>query len=122
MAMIMQTASEVRLIRVLIIHNDDPLLAGVERLLGQEEDLDTIQILPTDPSGIAKEIERLHPQVVITGEKTLWAGSQEMFDLFSMYPKLRVVVVNNSNNLLQMYTKEEILIEKLDDFISKVKG
>lgn len=110
------------MIKVLVIHGSSPTLAGIEHLLGHENDMDTLGIASTDTNEITREIKRLKPNVIIAEEKLPWVGSQKMFDLLTVFSKLRVVVVSNVENRLEVYEKKEILIERLADFVSVVRS
>ena len=110
------------MIRVLVIHGSSPFLAGVEHLLSHENDMNTFGIASTDLNEITQEIERLNPDVIIAEEKMPWLGSQKMFSLLTMITKLRVVVVINTENRLEVYEKKEIFIDRLADFISVVRS
>jgi len=107
---------------VLVIHDSSPFLAGVEHILGHDNDMHTIGLASTDSNEINQAIERLKPNVIIAEEKMPWVGSQKMFGLLMMFSKLRVVVVSKVENRLEIYEKKEILIERLADFIAVVKS
>lgn len=108
--------------RVLVICGERPLLAGVEGLLRKVDDLILMSTPLSDVTAVIKEIKRLEPEVIIVDDTLPWTNIGSLFDLLGLFSTLRVVVVSNSENKLQVFEKKETLILNSLDLISAVQG
>lgn len=114
--------TEVRLIQVLIIFGERPLLAGVRDLLKNEGDFNLITTSMSDIDGITQEIKRLKPDVVIWDDKLPAEHQEALFNLLVTFKDLRVVVLSNYENKLQVYEKKEIPVLQVNDLFSAVRA
>ena len=114
--------TEVRLIQVLIIFGERPLLAGVKDLLKNEGDFNLISTAMIDIDGVTQEIKRIKPDVVIWDDKLPSEHQSALFNLLLTFKDLRAVVLSNYENKLQVYEKKEIPILQVNDLFSAVRA
>jgi DNA-binding NarL/FixJ family response regulator len=114
--------TEVRLIQVLIIFGERPLLAGVKDLLKNEGDFNLISTAMTDIDGVTQEIKRIKPDVVIWDDKLPSEHQHALFNLLLTFKDLRAVVLSNYENKLQVYEKKEIPVLQVNDLFSAVRA
>lgn len=107
---------------VVIIHREYPLLAGVEHLLSREAGINLITVSSIALVDIVNEIEQLQPEIVILAESLPGDDLGRLLDLLKTFLELRVVVVSDLQNQLQVYDKKQVLVNGFNDLISAVQN
>ncbi len=107
--------------RVLIVENQLLLGAGVQSLLTGEADLEVIGISPVNQAELVQEIRRFRPDVVVIDKVTHLADANKLVAFLKTHPKLRVVVVSASDNMVCVYNKQQVLVSQATDLIHLIR-
>ena len=107
--------------RVLVVCNEILLLAGVESLLARELDLDVCTIVLSERDDFITEIERSEPQVVVLGERLVLSRFSLLLELLNRFPELRVMVIDDEENILHIYDKHEVAVRQGTDLVSAIR-
>ena len=108
--------------RVLIVGTASLIGAGMESLLSQENSLDVTGISPADEQELIDQIWRLRPQVVVMNSSLLFTNPASLLNRLDMYPHLKIIVINETNNLVQTYEKQSFLAEEHIGLAAIVRG
>ena len=107
--------------RVLIVENQLLLGAGLQNLLTGEADLDVIGISPSSQLELVQEIRKTRPDVVLLLKDSFLTDATELLAFLEGYPKLRVLVVNASDQLIHIYDKQEVQVKHTTQLISIIR-
>ncbi|HFQ92977.1 MAG TPA: hypothetical protein ENK32_03130 [Anaerolineae bacterium] len=94
----------------------------MESLLSQENSLDVTGISPADEQELIDQIWRLRPQVVVMNSSLLFTNPASLLNRLDMYPHLKIIVINETNNLVQTYEKQSFLAEEHIGLAAIVRG
>ena len=111
-----------KLIRVLIIHSNLLLLAGVENLLTRENDLQLSSVDFKNEKCLENTIARLKPNVVIFDDNVRFEDESILWGLIKKSPALRILIVGANKNLVQLFDKQEIQISHFKDLVTAIRG
>jgi DNA-binding NarL/FixJ family response regulator len=114
---------EAELKRVLVFRGENLLTAGVESLLTRQDDLLVLSVANNcdDAFSFEHEIELFHPSVVILEESSLSADFSFIYEVFKKYPQLRVIVVDEGDNLVHILDKRAITVAQSTDLIEVIR-
>jgi DNA-binding NarL/FixJ family response regulator len=114
---------EAELKRVLVFRGENLLTAGVESLLTREDDLLVLGVANNCDDGFSfeHEIELFHPSVVILEESSLSADFSFIYEVLKKYPQLRVIVVDEGDNLVHILDKRAITVAQSTDLIEVIR-
>ena len=107
--------------RVLIIENQMLLGAGVQTLLAGEADLDVIGISPFNQEGLAQEINRLRPDVIVLDDTSRLADSTKLLSLLKDSSKVRIVVISANHDLVRIFNKRETQLCRASDLFDIIR-
>ncbi len=107
--------------RVLVINSQDTLSGGVVSLLSREEDLEIIDKEVAGKSDLVSALEELQPEAVIMNDSLLFTYPATILRLLRSYPELQVIVLDEDQNLIHLYTKLEVVVERASDLISLIR-
>jgi DNA-binding NarL/FixJ family response regulator len=109
--------------RVLVFRGENLLAAGVESLLTREDDLLVLGVANNCDDGFSfeHEIELFHPSVVILEESSLSADFSFIYEVLKKYPQLRVIVVDEGDNLVHILDKRAITVVQSTDLIEVIR-
>lgn len=108
--------------RVLVVSSDRPLLAGIKELLKHEKDLTLISTSTHDTFGIIEEAREMQSDVIIMDDSLILAGHMSIPELLVAFSGLRLVVVSNSDNTLQVFERKATDILSFQDLVSSIRG
>ena len=108
--------------RILVINSEDLLSGGVVSLLRREEDFEIVTKDIPDKSALASEIEGLKPDAVLINESFLFTYPASVLHLLQEFPELRVIVLDENQNLLHIYKTREVVVERSLDLIATIRG
>lgn len=108
--------------RVLVFGNELLLSAGVANLLSREADLEIVNAMSGDTATLVEQIQAYRPDVVVLDEVTYLSVRTELLASFETYPELRVVMVSQESNLIQIYQGQQVSITQATDFVNIVRG
>ena len=104
--------------RVLIVENELLLGAGIEHLLAGEADLNVRGIARADEAVLLEEIKLSQPDVVILDEATCLTDPMKLLAHLQDHPRLRVIVVSANDNVVQIFDKQQVLVNQTSDLAS----
>jgi DNA-binding NarL/FixJ family response regulator len=107
--------------RVLVVENQLLLGAGLQSLLTNKTGLDVTGISPGDQEELVREIRRSQPDVVLLNADSRLADPADLLALLGNDPAGRVLAFNANNNLVRIYTKQEvfeILVEHMPQLVN----
>ena len=71
---------------------------------------------------LVKEVNCNKADVILLEKSSPYAGEEALTKLLMLYPKLLVIIVNQDNNWLQIYRREDILMSSPEDLISAIQS
>ena len=107
--------------RVLVVGCERPLITGVEGLLRKVEGLVLLSTPHVDVPKVIQDIKNFTPDVLIVDDTLPWSNLSNIYELLTLFTNLRIVVVNNQENKVQIYEKTETQISNTQDFFSAVE-
>jgi DNA-binding NarL/FixJ family response regulator len=109
--------------RVLVFRGENLLTAGVENLLAREDDLLVLGVSDVFEDGFSfeHEIELFHPSVIILDESSLSTDFPFLYEILKKYPQLRVIVVDEGDNLVHIFDKRAIMVAQSTDLIEVIR-
>jgi DNA-binding NarL/FixJ family response regulator len=109
--------------RVLVFRGENLLAAGVESLLAREDDLLVLGVTNICEDGFSfeYEIELFHPSVVILDESSLAADFSFLYAILKKYPHLRVIVVDEGDNMVHIFDKQAIMVARSTDLVDVIR-
>ena len=112
---------ESNLKRVLVISSKDILSVGVAGFLSREDDFEVINKNITDNSALVSALEELRPVVLIINESLLKADCPAIFGWLRDFPAWCVIVLNEQENLLHIYEKQEVVLGGASDLVAIIR-
>ena len=103
--------------RIIVLLNDQLISAGVESFLAKQEFFDVFGIDTHDPQEIYEAINRIHPDIIIVDQNSQMPSLINLQSYIEDMPDIRTVVLNISNNQIQICDKRQVQINLLSDFI-----
>ena len=108
---------------ILLLGQDDLLSNFVILLLSEHAGWDVIVVsMEQDLADIFHAVEHVEPDVVISQEENRGMDSKILPVLFRSNPVLKVITLNLKSNLMEIYSKENILVESAADLISAIEA
>jgi hypothetical protein len=109
--------------RVLVFRGENLLAAGVESLLAREDDLLVLGVTNVceDEFSFEHEIELFRPSVVILDESSLATDFSYLYAILKKYPQLRVIVVDEGDNMVHIFDKQVITVAQSTDLIDVIR-
>jgi DNA-binding NarL/FixJ family response regulator len=106
-----------------VFRGENLLAAGVENLLAREDDLLVLGAADNDEDGFSfeHEIELFRPSVVILDESSLSTDFPFLYEILKKYPHLRVIVVDEGDNLIHIFDKRVIMVAQSADLIDVIR-
>ena len=104
--------------RIVVLESDFLLSAGVQSFLSSHENLDVIGIDTKDPEEIYREIMHIRPEVIILDERNRLISPNDLCERLKDLPSFRTVLMNNSDNQVQVFERNQVSIQKLGDFLA----
>lgn len=107
--------------KVIVLLSESLIGKGVESILSREKDLSVTSTSFIDDATLNQQIERDQPDVVILDERLEIADLSCMVGLLKENPELRVIVVEEQQNLIHVYQKQEIIVTRVADLIDTIR-
>lgn len=104
--------------RIIILVSDDLLSAGVESFLSNQEQFDVFSIENKVPKDIFQAILDIQPDVIIMDQNNRMINFSELLADLETMPRVRTIVLNLSDNQIQVCERNRIEIHQLSDFLS----
>lgn len=107
--------------KVLVWGQDDLLCWSVIFFLAERKDWDVVNIpnkMGTDY--LIRQVEAAQPDVVVMYLRKHPNSSRVTMQLFYACPELTVIMVNPQENLMEVYNKQRVPVQNVEDLISVV--
>lgn len=102
---------------------EDLLSTSVELLLTAQKGWKVINIpIEETLDALMKAMDEVKPDIVIIPREDHADRLKLPTVLFDNYPKLKVITVSPDNNLMEVYSKQDILISSAFDLISAIEA
>lgn len=103
--------------RVLVVNIRSLLMEGVESLLATHGKFVVVNTFANNRSDLIREIEELKPGVIVIDAVTSFIKPADLIVSLQDVHNIRLVVLNNQTNKMDIYDKSETIISNLDHFI-----
>jgi len=104
--------------RIVVLESNRLLFAGVRSFLSTQEWYDVIGLNLVDQEQIHQAIERLQPDVIILDNQNRVTDLSALMSYLEGLSKIRVIIVNVTDNQIQICEKQQLRIHQLSDFLA----
>jgi len=102
---------------------EDLLSSSVELFLTAQKGWRVVSISNEENfEALILAVGKVHPDVVIIQQGDRSSNSYPLMKLIQDHPGLRVITVNLNDNLMEVYSKQNILVKSASDLISVVEA
>jgi len=102
---------------------EDLLSSSVETFLTAQKGWRVVNISIEEKfEALIQAVAKVHPDVVIIQQGDRPSNSYPLMKLIKNHPGLRVITVSLMDNLMEIYSKQDILIKSASDLISAVEA
>jgi len=106
--------------RIVVLESDGLLAAGVRSLLSDSDSLEVVGVKLGAADAIA-QLAAFQPDVIVIDQTTL----AEHFDTFktileNYFRRVRIIVLHQQKNCLEMWDKQVVTVKSLDDFLDLI--
>jgi hypothetical protein len=106
--------------RVLLVSGEDLITRGISSLLQNTGSVNLFIVSIKNYSDLIREINDLRPDILVLRNSLEFASSTVMIPLLGKFPDLRILVIDESKNILHVYEKQEIRVTQTADFLGLV--
>lgn len=104
--------------KILAIGSDLLFNAAVLSLLQEQEDLVVLRLSTSELVSAAKNEAFNYPDTIVIDENTMTRDRDSIIKFLDRYAQCRAIIVNLSDNKLEIYDKQRHEVRKFDDFLS----
>lgn len=102
---------------------EDLLSSSVELFLTAQKGWRVVSISDEENfEALILAVSKVHPDVVIIQQGSRSSNSYPLMKLIQDHPGLRVITVSLNNNLMEVYSKQDILVKSASDLITVVEA
>ena len=102
---------------------EDLLSSSVELFLTNQKGWEVISISNEESfNALLEAVDKMHPDVVIIHQGDRSTNSSLPMQLIQDYPGLKVITLSLQDNLMEVYSKQNILVKAASDLISAVES
>ena len=102
---------------------EDLLSSSVELFLTAQKGWRVVSISNEEKfEALILAVDKVHPDVVIIQQGDSSSNSYPLMKLIQGHPGLRVITVSLKDNLMEVYSKQDILVRSASDLISVVEA
>ena len=105
--------------RVIVVESEKLLSAGIYSLLSSKDHYDVSGVIMREEN-FSDVFARVQPHILILDEATLSQYLTTYMAFTKNYPKLRTVVLSLGTNNMQVYDKQIVQIQNLNDFMEQM--
>lgn len=118
-----QDAKSMKKKTILLLGQDDLLSRFVEQMLSEQADWEVVFVsMEQNTEAIYSVLENLSPDVVISQHGNAPRTSRALSILFRVNPKLKLINITLKSNMMEIYSKQNILIQSAADLISAIEA
>jgi len=106
--------------RMAILWGSEDLLGeAIESILTAAKHWQVIKILGNHDAGaLTREVEKIHPEIVIINQGDCADDFPAPIQLIESFPELKIITINSENNLIEVYDRQVIRINRTSDLLS----
>lgn len=109
--------------KIVLWGHDDLLSFFVDLFLTSQTGWDVVHVsFEKNLESLIQLVNRVNPEVVIIQLGEHSDNSNVPAILSQYHPNLKVITLSLNNNLMEVYSKQNVLVESIADFISIVEG
>jgi len=105
---------------VLVVEDGSLLIACLERLLSNDGNLNVIGCSPGSEAALINTIWQLRPSVLFLSTASKLINPCRLLTRLGSYPDLRLVTVNETDNLVSVFTVKQAFISHEQDLLSAI--
>ena len=92
---------------------------AVESILKSARNWNVVRMLGSqDDALLIREVEKIRPDIVFLIQGNCAGNFQSPTLLIQNFPEVKIIVVNPGNNLVEVYNKQRIWIQKANDLLA----
>ena len=108
--------------KIVLWGREDLLSSSVELFLTAQKGWAVVSISNEENfEALILAVDKVHPDVVIIQQGDRSSNSYPLMKLIQDHPGLRVITVSLNNNLMEVYSKQDVLVKSASDLISMVE-
>ena len=107
---------------ILLWSREDLLSTSVEFFLAAQEEWNVVSVSGNKVATLVRNIHEINPDVVIISQERCRKNMELLMDLFLQYPELRIITLNMDDNQIEVYSKQNIMVQTASDFIAIVEA
>ncbi len=109
--------------KIVLWGREDLLSSSVELFLTAQKGWCVVSISNEENfEALILAVNKVHPDVVIIQQGDRSSNSYPLMKLIQDHPGLRVITVSLEDNLMEVYSKQNILVKSASDLISVVEA
>lgn len=110
-------------IKILLWNCEDILSSSIEFFLTSHEDWKVVSISKKEGLYVLnRAVETSHPDFVIIQQGTQIGSTNLALQLLQDHPAIKVIVLSLENNMLDIYSKQKIFMQKATDLIGVIEN
>lgn len=108
---------------IVLLGQDDLLSSSVELLLGAQKGWNVVNIpSDNDLDALTRAMHEFNPDVVIIHQGYCTGNLNLPTDLFRNLPHVKVLTLSPKDNLIEIYSKQNVIVESASDLISMIEA
>jgi len=108
-------------IKCLIVCSNELMGITVENLCKTQADMEVINAQFLGEDDLIQEFKRYQPDVLIVDERIEVNDPTRLLQSLAVMPNIRVILLNDKDNILHVYKKHNVLVTQVADLISAVR-
>ena len=109
--------------KIMLWGREDLLSSSIELFLTAQKGWKVINISDEEKfEALIKAVDKVDPEVVIIHQGDHSNNSYPLMKLIQDHPRLKVITVSLKDNLMEVYSKQNILVKSASDLISVVEA
>ena len=101
---------------------DDLLTQAMEKFLTAGQSWNVFRISAKLGScSLAEHVQKIKPDLVIFYQATCLTDSELLMKLLHDQPELRIITVSLENNMMQVYSKQSIMVRQVSDLLAIIE-
>lgn len=106
--------------RCLLVFANELMFVSVMSLLKSQTDLELVGVSPPSEKELFEAIDFYKPDILILDEMNTTDQSTRPLHPLLRYPDLRVITLNQKDNLLHIYQKRDVTVTRITDLVSVI--
>ena len=106
--------------RIALLWGSGNLLGeAIESILNADRNWQVVKILGSrDVDALAQAVKRVRPEIVIVNQGHCAEEFPSPVHLIGDFPELKIITINSTNNLMEVYNKQTVCMKDVADLLS----